>query len=132
MQGKLHYQRDLQVVKSPADASRKILLQVAAQDEPLRVAMRTQMRAGGHKLAAVAADLNITESYLSKIINERVPMPHWFADKFCERTRSNLLRQVIAHEDAMNEMAGRADWLERKLAAELRSAQIVEAARAAA
>jgi hypothetical protein len=122
MQGKLEYQRDFQVVKSPADAPRKVVLQAAQQDQPMRCAMRTQMKAGGYKLAGVAAQLSITESYLSKLINERVPMPDWFAAKFCDATRCNLLAQVIALTEDMDERRDRADWIERKLAAELRSA----------
>jgi len=120
MQGKIEYQRDFQVVKSPADAPRKFVLKIAAQDQPLRCAMRTMLRARSLKQGTVAAEFHIDVSYVNKLVNEKVPMPDWWPAKLCGFCKSNLLLQVMAHEDRENEEADRADWLERKLANELR------------
>jgi hypothetical protein len=120
MQGKIEFQRDFQVVKSPADAPRKFVLKIAAQDQPLRCAMRTMLRARNLKQATVAQALHIDVSYVNKLVNEKAPMPDWFPEKFCGLCRSNLLLQVMAHEDREAEAEDTARWLERKLANELR------------
>lgn len=121
MQGNIEFQRDFQVVKSPADAPRKFVLKIAAQDRPLRCAMRTMLRARNLKQSTVAAEFHIDVSYVNKLVNEKAPMPDWFPAKFCDFCKSNLLLQVMAHEDREAEAYETASWLERKLANELRA-----------
>lgn len=120
MQGKIEFQRDFQVVKSPADAPRKFVLKIAAQDQPLRCAMRTMLRARSLKQQTVADALHIDRTYVNKLVNEKADMPDWWAAKFCDFCKSNLLLQVMAHEDREAEAENTDRWLERKLAAELR------------
>lgn len=117
MQRNLEFFRDLQLKGPPVDASPKILRQV----DSARVAMRTTLKAQGLKLLACARMLKISEGHLSKIVNEREPMPEWFPLAFCYATGSNLLRQYLALQEALQETAERHDWLERKLANELRA-----------
>jgi hypothetical protein len=117
MQRSIEFQRDLQLCKPPVDAPRNILRQI----ESRRMAMRTTLRGRGLKLLAVAKQLNISEGYLSKLVNEREPMPEWFPEAFCCKTGCNLLRQYIALSEALDERADTERWLERKLAAELRA-----------
>ena len=116
MQRRIQFQRDFQVVKGPPQAPAKIVRQV----ESPRMAMRTMLKAGKLKLLPVATQLGISESYLSRIVNEREPMPEWFADKFCAACNSALLTQYLALADFEAEAQDTARWLERKLANELR------------
>jgi hypothetical protein len=116
MQKRIEFFRDLQLRKPPTDAPGKIVRQV----ESPRMAMRTTLKAQGLKLLCVSRVLKISEGYLSKLVNEREPMPEWFPAAFAYATGSNLLRQFLALSEALNEKADTERWLERKLAAELR------------
>jgi hypothetical protein len=118
MQRNFEFFRDFQLKTPPVDAPSKIVRQI----ETPRMAMRTTLKAQGMKLLSVATQLHISEGYLSKLVNEKEPMPEWFAEAFCWVTGNNLLRQHIAFNEALDERRDRADWIERKLAAELRSA----------
>lgn len=118
MQRNLEFFRDLQLKKPPVDAPAKILRQV----DSARVAMRITLKCQGLKLLACARMLQISEGHLSKLVNEKEPMPEWFPMAFCYATGSNLLRQFLALQEALTETTDRADWLERKLVNELRSA----------
>lgn len=120
MQGNIEFQRDFQVVKSPADAPRKFVLKIASQDRPLRCAMRTMLRARSLKQTTVAEALHVDVSYINKLVNERAPMPDWFPGKFCDFCKSNLLMQVMAHEEREAEAHDTEAWIERRLANELR------------
>lgn len=116
MQRNLEFFRDLQLKKPPIDAPAKIVRQV----DSARTAMRTALRMAGMKRLVLARLFGVTESYVCQIVNERKPMPEWFAQAFCYATGSNLLRQYLALQSALNETEQRTDWLERKLANELR------------
>ena len=118
MQKRIEFFRDLQLRKPPTDAPAKIVRQV----ESPRMAMRTTLKAQGLKLLGVSRVLNISEGYLSKIVNEREPMPEWFPMAFSYATGSNLLRQYLALAEAMTDAQDSQAWLERKLVNDLRSA----------
>ena len=117
MQRSIQFKRDLQLLTPPESAPKNILRQI----ESPRMAMRTTLRAKGLKLLCVAQRLNISEGYLSKLVNEKEPMPEWFPEAFCYHTGWNLLRQYLQWQESLDEVADRADWLERKLANELRA-----------
>lgn len=118
MQKNIDFFRDFQLKKPPLDAPAKLVRQV----ESPRMAMRTTLKAKRLKLLPLAAQINISEGYLSKLVNEREPMPEWFPIAFCYATGSNLLRQYLALTDALEERHNTEQWLERKLANELRAA----------
>ena len=118
MQRSIEFFRDLQLKKPPIDAPSKVLRQV----ESPRMAMRTTLQAVGMKRLVCAAILGLSEGYLCKIVNEAKPMPEWFPIAFCYATGSNLLRQYLALTDALEERHDTEQWLERKLANELRAA----------
>lgn len=117
MQRNLEFFRDLQLKKPPADAAPKIVRQV----DSARTAMRTALRLAGMKRLVLARMFGVTESYVCQIVNERKPMPEWWPAAFCCATGTNLLRQFLALQAALTETEQRADWLERKLANELRA-----------
>lgn len=116
MQRRIEFLRDFQLVNPPKDAPAKVVRQC----DSARMAMRTTLKAKGLKLLPLATQLEISESYLSRIVNEREPMPEWFAEAFCIATQSNLLRQYLALADFESEAQDTSRWLERKLANELR------------
>lgn len=115
-QQRIEFFRDLRLLPEPQRAALNIVRQV----ESARMAMRVSLQ--GHKHEAVAARLKISKGYLSRIVNEKQPMPEWFEEAFCLATQSWLLRQYLALQCALTESEDRTDWLERKLASELRSA----------
>lgn len=117
MQRSLEFFRDLRGLPTPEDAPKKVIRQV----ESTRMAMRLSLRACGIKHEAIAAQLQLSKGYFSKLVNEQMPMPEWFPLAFCYATGSNLLRQYLALQEALQETAERHDWLERKLANELRA-----------
>lgn len=118
MQRKLQFFRDLRSLPAPTDAPAKVLRQV----ESARMAMRLSLAMCGVKHEAIAAQLEVSKGYFSKLINEQMPTPEWFPLAFCYYTGSNLLRQYLALQEALQETTERHDWLERKLANELRQA----------
>lgn len=115
MQQRIEFFRDLRALPVPQKAAPNIVRMC----ESARMAMRVSLR--GHKHEAVASQLRVSKGYLSKIVNEKQPMPEWFEEAFCYATNSWLLRQYLALQTALNETTERADWLERKLANELRA-----------
>lgn len=116
MQQNLRFQRDFQLVHAPQNAPAKIVRQV----ESARMAMRTTLKSRRLKLLPTAKLLDISESYLSRIVNEKEPMPDGFAEAFCAVTGCNLLCQYLALAEFETGAADTARWLERKLANELR------------
>lgn len=84
------------------------------------MAMRLALKTCGVKHEAIAAQLGLSKGYFSKLINEQMPMPEWFALAFAYATGSNLLPQFLALSAAIDEAQDRTHWLERKLANELR------------
>lgn len=118
MQRPIEFFRNLQSLNPPKDAPAKVLRQV----ESARMAMRLSLKLCGVKHEAIACQLRMSKGYLSKLVNERMPMPEWFPMAFCYATGSNALRQFLTLSEALAETQGRADWLERKLVSELRAA----------
>jgi DNA-binding transcriptional regulator YdaS (Cro superfamily) len=116
MQRTIEFFRDLQGCRKPLDAPPNIVRQV----DSARTAMRTALRIAGMKRLVLARMFGVTESYVCQIVNQRKPMPEWWGMAFAYATGSNLLKQYLALQAALHETAERADWLERKLANEMR------------
>lgn len=118
-QRSIKFFRDLQVKHPPSDAPQKLVRQC---DGSLTRAMRVSMKRAGLKQLALALDLGIAQSYLSKLINlkhsESGELPEWFVLAFCCATGSRLLEQVIewTHDEADEECERR---IERRMAAQL-------------
>jgi hypothetical protein len=117
MQRPLQFFRDLRTLPTPADAPAKVLRQV---DSP-RMAMRLALMTCGVKHEAIAHAVGMSKGYFSKVVNEQMPMPEWFPMAFSYHTGQNVLRQYLALAEAMQDAHETQDWLERKLAAELRA-----------
>lgn len=117
MQRPLQFFRDLRSLPAPLDAPARVLRQV----ESARMAMRLSLQTCGIKHSAIAAQIELSPGYFSKLVNELMPMPEWFALAFCYATGSNLLRQYLALAEALEERQDTERWLERKLANELRA-----------
>lgn len=98
LQRSLKFFRDLQLVNPPLDAPSKIVRQC----ETATMAMQVSLQASGLKLLACATKLDISESYLSRLINlkhnESGELPEWFVSAFCWATGTRLLEQVIERQ----------------------------------
>lgn len=116
MQRPLEFFRDLRALRTPQDMPTKLVRQV----QTARMAMRSTLRAMRVKQSTLATQFNKSEGYLSKIINEKEPMPDWFPEAFCYATGNNLLRQFLALQSALEDARDSESWQERRLAHELR------------
>lgn len=87
------------VVTGPADAPMKVLRQVESEAQALAVSIA----AGGHKLASVAAIIGKSESYVSRMATGKRPIPHKPVGPLCAATGSNLLRQFIQLQRALEQ-----------------------------
>lgn len=98
LQRSILFFRDLQRLHPPLDAAPKIVRQC----KTATMAMQVSMQASGLKLLALATKLQVSESYLSRLINlkhsESGDLPDWFVPAFCWATGSNLLDQFIQRE----------------------------------
>lgn len=83
---------------APADAPTTVLRQVTSEAQALRVAMV----ASGHKVASIAAAIGKSASYVSRLQTGARPIPHKLVGPLCAVTGSNLLRQFIELERALN------------------------------
>ncbi len=86
------------VHRAPVDAPARILRQIESEAQALAVAMR----AGGHKLASVAASIGKSEGYVSRLRSGRRPIPSRLVGPLCAATGSNLLRQFIDMQRALD------------------------------
>lgn len=64
--------------------------------------MAVSIRAGGHKLAYVAACVGKSCAYVSRLQSGKRPIPHKLVAPLCAATGSNLLRQFIDLQRALD------------------------------
>lgn len=83
---------------SPVDAPAKVLRQVDSEAQALAVSIRS----GGHKLAYVAACIGKSVAYVSRMQHGKRPIPHKLIGPLCAATGSNLLRQFIDLQRALD------------------------------
>jgi hypothetical protein len=81
----------------PTDAPAKIVRQLESQAQALEVAIA----ASGYKLDYIAMRIGKTKSYLSRLQNGRRPIPRKLVSPLCAATGSNLLRQYIDFQAAL-------------------------------
>lgn len=74
---------------APSDAPAKVVGQVEDDAQALRI----MIRAGGHKLENIAAAIGKSRSYVSRLQNDKRPIPDRLVGPLCAATGSNLLRQ---------------------------------------
>lgn len=82
----------------PVDAPAKLLRQVDSEAQALAVAIR----AGGHKLDYIAACIGKSRAYVSRLQSGKRPIPHKLIGPLCAATGSNLLRQFIDLQRALD------------------------------
>lgn len=101
------------VHRGPKDAPAKVLRQVDSEAQALAVAIR----AGNHKLEYIAACVGKSKSYMSRLQTGSAPIPNRLIGPLCAATGSNLLRQYV---DLQRALEGRCEVA--RLAEILRSA----------
>lgn len=85
------------VHRGPQDAPAKVLRQVESEAQALAVSIR----AGHHKLAYVGACIGKSACYVSQLQTGKRPIPDKLVGPLCAATGSNLLRQYIALQQAL-------------------------------
>lgn len=79
------------------DAPAKVLRLVETEAQALRVSIK----AGHHKLEYVAACIGRSKAYVSRLQTGQRPIPHRLIGPLCAATGSNLLRQFIELQAAL-------------------------------
>ena len=82
----------------PKDAPAKVVRQIESEAQALAVSMS----AGGLKQSYVAAAIGKSDAYLSQMRNGRRPIPRKLVGPLCAATGSNLLRQFIEMQAALD------------------------------
>lgn len=82
---------------APQNAPLHVLRQVETEAQALAVSIL----ASGLKQAVVAKAIGKSEAYVSQLRNGRRPIPDKLVDRLCAATGSNLLKQFLALERAM-------------------------------
>lgn len=85
------------VISCPQDAPPKVVRQIESEAQALAVAMA----AGGHKCASVAAAIGKSEAYVSRMRRGKRPIPHKLVGPLCAATGSNLIRQFLDLQRAL-------------------------------
>ena len=80
------------------DAPAKVVRQIESEAQALAVAIA----AGGHKLDYVAACIGRSRSYVSRMQTGSAPIPNRLIGPLCAATGSNLLRQYIDMQRALD------------------------------
>lgn len=104
------------VHRSPSAAPAKLLRQVDTEAQALAVSIR----AGGHKLAYIAACIGKSESYVSLLAHGKRPIPERLVMPLCAATGSLLLQQFRDMQEAIEGVTERREV--ERLAAMLRAA----------
>lgn len=81
----------------PADAPARVLRLIESEAQALAVSIR----AGGHKLAYIAACVGKSEGYVSRMARGARPIPHKLVAPLCAATGSNLLAQYLQLQRAL-------------------------------
>lgn len=84
--------------KAPVDAPPKVVRQIETEAQALAVSIA----AGGHKLDYVAACICRSRSYVSRMQTGSAPIPHRLIGPLCAATGSNLLRQFMDLQRALD------------------------------
>lgn len=85
------------VHRSPTPAPAKLLRQVDSE----AMALAVSMKAGGHKLAYVAACIGKSEAYVCQMRKGARPIPERLVMPLCAATGSLMLRQFRDMQDAI-------------------------------
>lgn len=79
----------LSILPAPKDAPDALVARVSSESEAVAVSLRAKR----FKQSWYAAQLGISEAYVSQIANGRREVPDWFVEPFCVLSGSNLLKQ---------------------------------------
>lgn len=104
------------VHSAPKDAPAKLLRQIDTAGQALAVSMQ----AGGHKLASIASAIGRSEGYISRMRSGKRAIPTRLVPALCAATGSNLLRQYMDLQAALEQPDPRLEIA--RLAGMLRSA----------
>jgi hypothetical protein len=74
-----------------------VLRQVESEAQALAISIR----AGGHKLAYIAAAIGKSVAYVSRLRSGKRPIPDRLVGPLCAATGSNLLRQFLDLQRAL-------------------------------
>lgn len=88
------------VHRAPKDAPAKLVRQIDTPAQALAVAIA----AGHFKLDYIAACIGKSRAYVSRLQRGERPIPHKLVRPLCAATGSNLLAQVIALQDALEDV----------------------------
>jgi plasmid maintenance system antidote protein VapI len=86
------------LLKAPSNAPDSIVSRIENAAQAVRVAIVQK----GLKLAYYAAEMHVSESYISRIANGQRTVPEWFVEPFCSLSGSNLLRQYLTLQQALH------------------------------
>lgn len=86
------------VHRGPTDAPAKVVRQVESEAQALAISIR----AGGHKLAYVAACIGKSVPYVSQMQTGQRPIPSRLVGPLCAATGTNLLRQYLDLQRALD------------------------------
>lgn len=81
----------------PAPAPAKVLRQVESEAQALAISIA----AGNHKLAYIAGCVGKSVAYVSRLKSGKRPIPRKLIGPLCVATGSNLLRQFVDLQDAL-------------------------------
>lgn len=87
------------VHNAPQDAPPKLVRQIENDAQAVAVSIK----AGGHKLAYVAAVIGKSEGYVSRLKTGKRPVPDTLVAPLCAATGTNLLAQFRALQAALAE-----------------------------
>jgi hypothetical protein len=106
------------MLKAPSNAPHSILSQITDAAQAIRVSISIK----GLKLAYYAAEMHVSQAYISQIANGHRQVPEWFAEPFCCLTGSNLLKQYLHLQEALEAADGKQNQraIDRHLADRLR------------
>jgi len=85
------------VHRAPKDAPTKVLRQIESEAQALAVSIA----AGNHKLAYIAACVGKSIAYVSRLQSGKRPIPDRLITPLCAATGSNLLRQFVDLQHAL-------------------------------
>lgn len=85
------------VHRSAKDAPARVVRQVESEAQALAVSIRS----GSHKLDYIAACIGKSRSYISRMQRGSAPIPDRLVGPLCAATGSNLLRQFIDLQRAL-------------------------------
>ncbi|WP_223621193.1 hypothetical protein [Lysobacter sp. ESA13C] len=83
---------------APKDAPARVLRLIETEAQALAVSIR----AGHHKLEYIAAVTGKSKAYISRLQTGRRPIPRKLVDVLCAATGSNLLRQFLDLQAALD------------------------------